>query len=62
LTDAIFSNPMANKFNLIDITGALKNKDKNIQMFADWHHLKSEGNELVAISIKEILYDNSTSN
>ena len=62
MTDAVFSNPMSNKFNVVDLTGALKDKNKNIRMFADWHHLKSEGNELVAISIKELLYDNTTSN
>lgn len=62
LTNAVFSNPMSNEFNLVDMTGALKDKNKNIQMFADWHHLQSEGNELVAISINELLYDNTTSN
>ena len=29
LTNAVFSNPMSNEFNLVDMTGALKDKNKN---------------------------------
>ena len=55
LTDSIMASPMAKKFDIIDLTLALENKNKNSQIFADWHHLNAEGNMLIAEAIKELL-------
>ncbi len=60
LTNAIFSNPLADKYKVRDLTLSLRNKNKNTRIFADWHHLNSQGNKLVANSLKELLHNNKT--
>jgi hypothetical protein len=54
LTNAILASPMANKFKVIDLTHSLDAKKS--QIFADWHHLNSKGNKLVAEALKGILH------
>jgi len=53
LTSSIFASPMANKFKVIDLTHTLNAKKS--QIFADWHHLNSKGNKLVAEALKDLL-------
>ena len=49
----IFASPRANKFKVIDLTHSLNAKKG--QIFADWHHLNSKGNKIVAEALKGLL-------